>query len=283
VSYPAVPDRRMAYDNDGTVVAIGDLTAGVTSYPTGANVIALNSVPVEAGGGYGGTLAPNGATWFFFPEKREITNCWVYIGQTAFAGIHGSNDTTNGMDGTWETASFPAGLPSYAVDFDWRSGIKAVSFTGTKKTIRLFTAAPNARTWFIVHLYGRKDATVTPHDLVFNDQDETPGVEFTSVEDFGDRPLGTTVTRQWRLKNVSATRTAANINIQCNDNDFAISTDGISWVTTINIASLAPGAESGTLWTRDTTPAPGALLGPRFARIVVVAEQDGIPGSNFFA
>jgi hypothetical protein len=89
--------------------------------------------------------------------------------------------------------------------------------------------------------------------------------------------------RQFRIKNVSATRTAASINIQCNDTDFAISTDNVNWVTTINIASLAPGAESATMYWRCTTPAPGAQLGPRSIPVTVIAEQNGIPGSNFFA
>ena len=76
--------------------------------------------------------------------------------------------------------------------------------------------------------------------------------------------------RQFRVKNDSATLTANTINLQCNDTDFAISTDGATWVATINIASLAAGAESATMYIRNTTPAAGNLLGPRFARIVAL-------------
>ena len=98
-------------------------------------------------------------------------------------------------------------------------------------------------------------------------------MEFTGPEDFGDQPLGTTVVRQFRVKNVSGSKTANTINIQCNDSDFAISEDGVIWVVTINIASLSAGAESPTLYVRCTTPDPGASLEPRFARIVTTVAS----------
>lgn len=44
-------------------------------------------------------------------------------------------------------------------------------------------------------------------------------------------------------------------------------------VATINIASLAAGAESATMYIRNTTPAIGSLLGPRFNRIVATVAS----------
>jgi hypothetical protein len=151
--------------------------------------------------------------------------------------------------------------------------IRPISFTGAKRTFRFqdYYINPYSPLYLLlVHLYGAKAAGQTPDDLIFIDHDTTPGVEFTAPEDFGDRPLGTTVTRQFRVKNASATKTASTISVACNDDDFAISTDGTTWVVTINIASLAPGAESSTMYVRNTTPNPGALLGPRFARLVAL-------------
>ena len=124
-----------------------------------------------------------------------------------------------------------------------------------------------------LHLYGEKAAGQTPDDIIYINHDDTPGVEYTSPEDFGDQPLGTTVVRQFRVKNASSTKTANTINIQCNDSDFAISEDGSNWVVTINIASLAAGAESSTLYVRCTTPSVGGLLGPRFARLVTTVAS----------
>ncbi len=103
----------------------------------------------------------------------------------------------------------------------------------------------------ILHVYGEKTAGQTPDDVIYIDHDTTPGVEYASPEDFGDQPLGTTVVRQFRLKNTSATKTA----------------------NTINIASLGAGAQSATMYVRCTTPAPGNPLGPRFARIVTTVAS----------
>lgn len=283
--YPALPDRRMPYDNDGTLVYDGTNLVGAAAVLSGAEMIELNdNDQTLAKSGIGGSAATH-RLYFFFPEQREITGIWCQaVGATggfAFASITGSNDTANGEDGTWETASMPGGYPAGiggagAIAFDvWRSGIKAVSFTGPKKNVRISATIPGttAARWHVVHWYGEAAAGAMAHDLVYINHDDTPGVEFTAPEDFGDQPLGTTVVRQFRIKNTSATRTATGINIQCNDPDFVIAESAAGpWVVTINLASLAPGAESPTYYIRLTTPAPGAPLAPRFARIVTVCD-----------
>ena len=88
-------------------------------------------------------------------------------------------------------------------------------------------------------------------------------------EDVGDVALGTTRTMQVWLQNTSATKTASTINLQLNDADWIFSTDNATWVTSINIASLAAGATYGPIYIRQTSPAQGSRLGPRFARVVV--------------
>ena len=54
----------------------------------------------------------------------------------------------------------------------------------------------------------RRSRGQTPDDIIYINHDDTPGVEYAAPEDFGDQPLGTTVVRQFRLKNASATKTA---------------------------------------------------------------------------
>lgn len=284
MAYTAVPDQRIPYDNDGTVVATGDLFAGVQTYPTGGNVLLLQGrTPTTAITGFGGlgVSGHDGAIWLFFPEQREVT---AYAGGLfgSYSGPEaptynrgywqGSNDTTNGLDGTWETASLPGGTWFPTNLHTWRAVIRPISFTGGKRTVRnAFVVGGDVNASIdLLHLYGEKVAGQTPNDLIFINHDDTPGVEYAAVEDFGDRPLATSVVRQFRVKNVSGSLTANGINLQCNDADFAISTDNVNWVVTINIASLAPGAESATMYVRNTTPAVGSLLGPRFARIVAI-------------
>ena len=290
--YTALPDRRLSYDNDGTVVGYGAnvVTAtpatafaqGFASYMSGADKIELNDADYVA---LTVDLSSNNAQlrcfWFMFPERREVTAASFGYDQlpsgvfptVGVKQLEGAVDSTNGVDGTWEVASFPSGVPNTGSGLDqWRATIKPISLTGAKGQIRFASGAAGGGVagLRLCHLYGEKAAGQTPDDLIFIDHDTTPGAEYTAPEDFGDRPLGTSVVRQFRVKNVSPTQTANSINIQCNDSDFAISTDGVTWVVTINIASLAAGAESATLYIRNTTPDPGALLGPRFARIVAI-------------
>ena len=292
MSYPALPDRRMPYDNDGTVFVTpaADLpyTSGATTYPNGTQLIALNGLATQLASTYAPIIAQKYlAWWWFFPERREITGMFAGYTMVNVAAwgltpvVSGSSDSTNGLDGTWEVASisgtlWPAtGITGSVPQADsWRADIRAVSFTGPKSVLRVngtvggtgFTTVSTT----VIHVYGEKGAGQTPNDLIFIDHDTTPGAEYTAPEDFGDRPLGTSVTRQFRVKNASATLTANTINLQCNDADFSISTDGTTWVTTINIASLAAGAESATLYVRNTTPAAGNPLGPRYSRIVAL-------------
>jgi len=285
VAYTALPDMRMPYDNDGTRVGYNQGTGiigGVIGWFTGSQLIALNAKDWNSiGAGAEGVWGQQGV-WMFYPERREITGMviWMDKGTTYSWGyLQASADTTNGVDGTWENASLAGGTPDVAyTQFDaWRMMIRPVSFTGSKKVLRwqhycsYYGGNPSAM--HNLHVYGEKAAGQTPDDLIYIDHDTTPGVEFAAAEDFGDRPLATSVIRQFRLKNVSATKTANGINIQLNDADFAISEDGTTWVVTINISSLAAGAQSATLYMRNTTPAIGSLLGPRFARIVTTVAS----------
>lgn len=291
--YTALPDRRMPYDNDGTVIykyANGNLGAslcfaqGPQTLLSQANAAELNdqdNVGISGLSGYENANAANGtlAIWYFFPEQREVTahfSCETALSPYNYAEtLQGSNNTTNGTDGTWETASFPSGIAHTNWNFDnWRGAIKPVSFTGPKQTIRDGVgSSQNGANMSCSHWYGEKAAGQTPDDIIFINHDDTPGVEFTAPEDFGDQPLATTVVRQFRLKNTSGSKTANTINVQCNDSLFAISEDGVNWVVTINIASLSAGAESATLYVRCTTPAIGSVLGPYANRIIVTVAS----------
>jgi hypothetical protein len=286
VPYPALPDRRMPYDIDGTLVYFGTASTGATTAATSGQMVEINNQDFVLVN----TVVNDGTatfySWLFFPEQREVTATYCrfrhFFGsqstESALNALRGSNDTANGMDGTWETASLPGGSPQWPDDFAWRSHIVPVSFAGPKQTVRfewIGSATGNRQGQIrILHCYGEAAATAMAHDLVFIDHDDTPGVEFTAPEDFGDQPLGTTVVRQFRVKNTSASKTATNINLQLNDADFAMAESASGpWVVTIDIASLGPGAESSTLYVRCTTPAPGSALRPRAARIIVGADS----------
>lgn len=283
MAYPALPDHRMNYDNDGTLVYRGSLASGAVAAATDPQKLAMQDISYATEGiAMGATgSADTSYAFLFFPEQREVTGFYAYTNSLNVVDwvVLGSNDTGNGLDGTWETASLPSG-GNFAKtnDHDWRSKIRPISFTGPKKNIRVgyaHSGSPfyNGGNITAMHIYGEAAAGQMAHDLVFINHDDTPGVAFTAAEDFGDQPLGTTVVRQFRVKNTSATRTATNVNIQCNAADFAIGTSASGpWVVTINLASLGPGAESPTYYIRCTTPAPGATLKPNAERILVTTD-----------
>lgn len=290
--YTALPDRRMPYDNDGTVCyyrtdSAADFSTGPATNLTGSTYQQLNGQTLSTIGILGGGDNTKAHVYLFFPEQRECTAIMLLFGMNNGSDyiptFQASNDSTNGMDGTWENGSWGATHPQQhnylgaGVRPDYfRSGIAPISFTGTKKALRGMWGGSGGSTnmWtYSLHVYGEKGLGQTPDDIIYINQDDTPGVEYTADEDFGDQPLGTTVVRQFRVKNTSATKTANTVNIQCNDSDFAISTDNVNWVVTINIPSLAAGAQSATMYVRCTTPAAGSTLGPRFARIITTVAS----------
>lgn len=269
MTYPAITARRMPYDIDGCEVAFGYITTGIQVWMNSAEKVFLNDEQ-----GYGINNYNTGARnrlWVFSPEVREVTHIYGYnVGYYTqqFKIIEGSVDTTNGLDGTWETAAMPDGMPLYVNDFSWRDGIKVVSFSQPIKVLRIgltYTTSP----YYIntLHLYGQKAAGQTPDDILF--VDASTGAEFTALKDWGDRPEGTTVIWSFKLKNASAGKIANDINVQLNHADFTIAwaSDG-PWVSVLDIASIGIGALSNTIYARNQLAPPLLTLGPKQARVI---------------
>lgn len=299
MSYPALPARRMGYDNDGTVMGIGPAIGvavspdsigagiafdqGIASWATQGDMAKLNGVEFATLGSPISFTSPAisagwRAVWLWFPEKRVVSGLVMALSNLALPGspacrvaaVQGSTDSSNGVDGSWETATL-GGAPLQAKTLDgWREGVQTVSFSGAVSVVRIclvHNSSTTAATLGLLHLYGAKDAGQTPDDILMLDPDAADA-EWAVDPDFGDRPLGTTVVQTFKIQNASGTKTANGIVLLCDDTDFAISSDGLAYGTTINIASLGAGAKSGTLYIRNTTPAVGATLRPRAPRIV---------------
>ena len=288
MSYPAVTSRRMPYDIDGTEIGYNTNAAyntGITAWLDSSSKGLWNKItnyltPILS---CGNGEYINRCLWFFFPERREIEEFLFqiyYVGGgswATFGDLQGSNNTTNGVDGTWETATWPDGSPMYFSNSDisgWRSQIKACSLSTSYKTIRIrfsISAGTGAYTHlgqvFFFHLYGRKAAGETLDDILVLDNELEVPAEFTALKDWGDRPEGTTIINSIRLKNDSATKVANNINIQLNNADYLLSWNQISWAATLDIASLSVGSVSSPIYIKQLLNPPLLILGPRAARI----------------
>lgn len=273
MAYTTIPSHRMPIDIDGTEIAIrgGAYADGVASWCNSTQKGQLNdeaSSNVISANIDGAALC----VWVFFPEAREVEQIFIsaysYYYSPSFAELQGSADSTNGADGTWETANWPSGVAFYNTPAAtvWRTGLKPVSFSGPMKVIRFritSTFAPSLRD---LHIYGRKKATETPDDIVFTDIN---GNEMTMLKDFGDRPEGTTVIASLKIKNISTTKIANNVNLQLNHPDFLISfSESGPWQATLDIASIGIGSLSSAVYIKNPLGPPLLVLGPKAARLI---------------
>lgn len=273
MAYPTLPDRRMAWDIDGTKVYLGANINGPQYLEPAGSMTNANSfdTPDYNNQRYFGSASRS--FWFFFPELRIVTAYWGwwYVSQwggyNTVQSISGSADSTNGLDGTWESAYLPAGLPSRDYAYSWRSSIKPCSFTQPIKVFRISASYGDDGYYTAMaqqHIYGHKASWETPNDIVF--VDASSGIEFPIDLDWGDLPLSAPVKKQFKVKNVSSTMTANTIQLTCSDTDFTISEDDVTYGTTINLSSLTAGSSSSTYYVKGIPPADG-LPGPRAPRI----------------
>lgn len=284
MSYAAVNEHRMPYDVDGTEVGfrsqdgidtisqmIGNGLASWLDSTSKGNLNKENRAQTWHVGDY----RLGGVFWFFFPELREVNKVgllWNSTNNCTFSSqiIQGSADTTNGVDGTWETAVYSMPAPNTDMDF-WRNKIFTLSFSGPVKALRIGFYETSPRFNYLglcgIHLYGRKAVGQQPDDVVLTD---AAGVELTSLIDFGDQPEGTTELQSFKIKNTSGSKIANSVNIQLNHTDFTISfsQDG-PWQSVLDISSIGPGSLSSTIFVRNLLGPPLLTLGPKAARAIV--------------
>jgi len=281
MTYPAISARRMAYDIDGTEIGYRHGGSYATVTDTANNGIASWLTNQEKQNLNNQNKAQVWALsyaecivfWLFFPESREITGFSVYANGATIPPefkIQGSSDSTNGMDDTWENATFTAPTPDTGTD-GWRKTEFAVSFSGPVKVLRIGrTGTPGGDASICAyHIYGQKAAGQTPDDIIFCN---SSGAEVTALTDWGDVPEGTTQYKTFYLKNVSS-KLANGVNIQLNHADFLISTDQATWTSVIDITSLGAGQISAPIYTKLQLGPPLLTLGPKAARTIVTTAS----------
>ena len=284
--YSAIPDRAIPYHLDGSVVKFISGTLGVIKSFSEAEMLELNDTDFTAVNWGSSALNEAGNVVVFFPELRDISAIFAVLQSIATSGaiqaqpmnnLQGSADTTNGLDGTWVDATMTGGYPPYALGFDdWRKGLK--TFTGLTGVKAIRFAATTVPSGFysdglrVLHIYGHKTSGETPDDILFLDAEDADA-EFDSPLDFADRPAGTSVIRQIKVKNASASLTATNLVVTVVDpvDNIRVSDDaGGPWLTSQTFASLAAGASSAIIYVKCETAAPPTPLGPMRAPIKAV-------------
>ena len=286
--YPVIGEMRVPYDSDGTTVGYRSdegngmnmatfFGLGVQYWMSGTNLTAFNG---EGAGFFIGKVYvhyPTYGAWFFFPELRNITKVAVCY-PTSWGGmatpsefkIQGSADSTNGVDGTWVDATFTRPTTNL-FDMDaWRDNVFNVTFPYPIKVLR---HGARVGAWSetcgckAIHLYGRKATGETLDDLLFCDA--TTGDELLAVKDFGDTPEASDYDYSFKVKNASVDKVANTITIQSNDPSLLLSwtQDPADFTDILNVASIAAGSMTPTIYVKLTIGLPMQNLGPKASRI----------------
>lgn len=287
MAYPTVPGRKFNFDVGGGSVyrgtSIVDMVSALNTDAMSKLCATSNSNPAVFVA-YDTNSPLQVVLWVFFPEKLIVSGLGMLHGQGnydyqpptenfASVTVHGSANSTNGLDGTWIAANLPNGsIPGRLMgDDDWRDQIQPCTFTDAIRCLRVAyatTAYYKSAAIYALHVYGMKASGQTINDLLFLDDDASGDPEFIRDLDFGDRPEGTTDTHRIKIYNSSTTKTANNITLSLIDKNFMFSVDeGSTWVTGATITSLAPSTASSSMIIKDTVPPPMQMLGPRSPRI----------------
>lgn len=274
-SYPDVPGYRFAYDQDGTVVVDHNFMTSTVTTLTSTNLNTLNNEDPTQQYGVAYVTNNTGTVAYLFPEQRSITgvllNC-LWVAHT----VEWSNNTTNGADGTW-TNVVGVTRQNTASHLNLRTGISTINVVNVT-ALRFNYSGGNINQRFIrnIHLYGSIATAESPDRLRIVDLGDD---DIAAQLDFGNLAQRASSTRQFKVKNNSTTLDANNITVSLDAptnaspsliGQYQVSTDNVAFANAVNIGTLAPGAESGTMYVR-LNPASNAQLGPWTARIIANA------------
>lgn len=287
--YPDIPGTRFALDQDGSVMKWRDYTTSTSWTDVTASLSETQKVNTA---NYIDVATPSGNDFvqfaIAFPEARNISGIFLHGGWSATnittqsPAWEYSTDTTDGTDGTWAamTVTFnSSGQHDQGSDSPkpyYRSDIATLALSNVKGLrIRWNGAAnwsSNARI-FVMHIYGTRSGS---NRVAFwdpsADQALTP-----AYLDFGDIAQGSSVTRQFRIKNLSA-QTANGVVVSVSDllsefgGNIQVSLDNVTYSSSINIGNLTTGVISSLLYIKRTVPA-GETPTQHSARLLVNATS----------
>lgn len=254
----------MAYDADGTVVISAKPIASPMVEVAGAVTVLMNDESNTNNGSLtGGTSGglERRLAWVF-PELREFDGFFgssLQGSANRLLTLASSGDTTNGVDGTWTTrlADVATGCGNSTTTYDnYRDEIFSVA-VGNVRGVRLLVQVDQNQ-FQSGHIYGEISPGETPDRLLWIDN--TTGLEFNLPIDYGDIPRGSAEDRELKLKNNSASLTAASVQITAEALYLASGawytfSEGAAFQSTLALAaSIGAGASTSTITIRRDTP-----------------------------
>lgn len=274
--YAAVPGRRIAYDDDGTVGVYYNLAIPATADITTAKKQELNDEDLT----YVSTGLGDGInyTTLIFPELRDLDGVYAQnspSNSNNHGSVYVSANTTNGVDGTWTLAltkpDWGAGDAT-----GWREDIETIAETA-KRALQIRAEETTWTGLAIFHVYGEIASGSTPDRILI--LDATTGLAYTADHDWGDVPRGTVHGEDLKLKNNSSTLTANTVVSTFEDLYlgssawYDIKEAGGAYASSLSIASIGAGVTyANTITVRKTVP-DAETLGLHAARMQVAVTS----------
>jgi hypothetical protein len=254
-SYPDIPAPRLAYDRDGSVAFYVNASSIVSTLS-----LAETQALQDEGQATTYTVGYNGGVTqhvgVMFPQLMDISGvhllAYPTVGSPASPQLRYSTDTTNGFDGTWNNSvTIALGTSGTAVTPAYRNSISALSLTGVKAVRFAIPTSAIGNPSIVLrtmHFYGQPSAASDRLEFWHPTLDQ-PLSQTPAHFDWGDRPRSTTVNKQVRVKNLSATLTAGSITVGMEAltdssptfvGQHTFSYNGGAYGATCSISSLAP-------------------------------------------
>lgn len=280
-NYMDAPASRLAYDRDGSIGVIITATGTITAL-TGTQLQALNN---ESETGVGFSSRNRLALIFSYPV--DIESIFLALDSSAVTWtIETSKDTTTGLDGTW-TTQVAAG-PNYLKDVkpNYRilaqlTSMLASTVSDEIRGLRISTPSNSTASVRALHVYGDFSPTATEERVAFwepvTDQEVGP-----AHFDWGNVPRGSSADKTFRIKNLSDTLTANDIELYVEaltagtpsvGSMFVFSDNGgATFLSSLSLGDLLPGAISPVITIRRVVP-PNAQISVWSARIAADVTQ----------
>lgn len=287
-SFPAnpVPDFRMALDVDGC--AMYKIVGSSRTALTAPQIAQICSDTDPSGGDYQLHGASSTAALYIqFPEPRTVLGYFYNIGSANNAThclMETSTDSTDGINGTWTTATYPVIGDSQYFYGPLTSGrwdfLDAVDGVGAPPTtppplgvwgyaghalvtgVR-FTTTTSSAGGVSPHvaLYGPFAANSTRLEFRMASADQRPGFVYNN---WGKVPQGSSGDKFYVLKNLATALIAGGITVFFDTlsdttpsvpGQYLVSVDGgVTFAATGTITTLPPGASSPLIIVRRNTP-----------------------------
>lgn len=262
-NYMDAPNDRIAWDRDGSVLTT--ITIGGIVNTQSASVRRVINAEGSVGASMGNTLR----VAVVFPAPMDCTAVFFSYSTSALWTVETSKDTTNGLDGAWDTQyltdlnAFKDVTPNYRLASQLYT-LQDNSSSSDLRGIRLSSTTTQNSNIRALHIYGTPSSIATKDRLAF--WHPTSDVRLSPAYfDWGNVPRSSSADKSFRIKNLSTNLYAGDIDVYVEsltavipgvDNMHTLSADGgVTFLTGQTLVGLNPGASSEVLTVRRTIPA----------------------------